>query len=384
VPDDNYLGSVSSVLTQVVNKSTTTITLGSAPSPSNYGQPVTFTAAVVGAGAGTPTGTMTFKLGSTVLGTVSLDATGVGTYTTTAFQLPGGNQVITAVYSGDGVFQGSTAILTQTVNAVASSTTIASSANPASFGAPVTFTATVTSSIPGSAVPTGQVSFILDGSITLGTGVLNSAGIATFTAGSGQLPLGTHTITAQYAGNANYATSSDSLSQAVGSSTSTTGVTAAPAQGVKRRAITFTAHVAAGSGTPTGLVAFKDTTTGWELGTASLDASGNAVLVHFLGGPNGKHTITATYLGDGSYEASAGATTVNVIPNGTRTSVVGLKQFASPAVQGAPITFTATVFDTGAAPAVNPGGTEMCVDTSRTDPITGKPVVLGYAILVAV
>ena len=70
--------STSTALTQTVNPASTTTTLTSSANPSVYGQAVTFTATVTAdsPGAGTPTGTVTFKEGSTILGTATLDASG--------------------------------------------------------------------------------------------------------------------------------------------------------------------------------------------------------------------------------------------------------------------------------------------------------------------
>src|SRR5439155_1247692 len=158
---------------------------------------VTFTATVIAAD-GTPTGTVTFRNGSTNLGTGTLTASGTATLTTTA--LSAGTHSITAVYSGDAIFSTSTsAVLTQTVNPVnnqpgATATAVASSANPAVFGQSVTFTATVTAT---SGTPTGTVTF-LDGSTTLGSAPLTK-GVATLTPPS--LSVGSHTLTAVFSGD---------------------------------------------------------------------------------------------------------------------------------------------------------------------------------------
>lgn len=79
-----------------------------------------------------------------------------------------------------------------------SSTTSNSSQNPSSVGQTVTFTATVTG-----ASPTGTVTF-RDGATVLGTSPL-SGGTATLTTSS--LTLGSHSITAEYGGDANNAAS---------------------------------------------------------------------------------------------------------------------------------------------------------------------------------
>ena len=271
--DDNYLASQSPLLTQVVTKSATTTVVDGAPNPSNYGQSVTFTATIDGPGTGSPTGSVTFMLGSTTLGTAALNASGIATFTTTPFQLAGGqDQIITAVYNGDGNFNGSSNTTSQDVNAAASATSITTSGSPSGFGVPVTFTATVTSTLAGDPrTPAGVVTFILDGTTVLGVGSLNSSGIATFTTTGTQVPIGSHTVTAEYGGNPTYQLSTGSLTQVVNAATTTTNVTAAPATGVALRAITFVAHVGpagSSSSTPTGMVEFRDLTTNNLLGTA--------------------------------------------------------------------------------------------------------------------
>src|SRR5437867_3590260 len=82
-----------------------------------FGQPVTFTATVPATrpGAGTPTGTVTFKDGSSTLGTGTLDSSGQATFVTSTLAV--GSHSITASYGGDASFKGSTSPkFTQTVN----------------------------------------------------------------------------------------------------------------------------------------------------------------------------------------------------------------------------------------------------------------------------
>jgi hypothetical protein len=190
----------------------TTTTVVSSLNPSGFGQAVTLTATVKTQGyKGMPTGTVTFKDGATTLGTGTLNGSGVTTYTTST--LAAGQHSITAVYSGDANNAVSTsAALTETVQS-STTTTLASSANPAASGASVTFTATVAEVAPGTAIPTGTVTF-KDGSTTLGTDTLNGSGVTTFSTST--LTVGSHSITAVYGGDANNLTStSATLSQTV-------------------------------------------------------------------------------------------------------------------------------------------------------------------------
>jgi hypothetical protein len=204
--DTNFIASVSAILTQTVKPATTT-TLSSSLNPSSYGQTVTFTA-TVSATSGTPTGAVTFKDGSTVLGTGTVTS-GKATFTTTT--LSAKIHSITAVYSGDSTFAGSTSsILSQTVNKASTSASVTSSLNPSVFGQSVTFAATVKPAASGT--PTGAVTF-KDGANTLGTGALSS-GKASFSTTA--LAKGSHSITAVYAGDVNFtASTSSALTQAV-------------------------------------------------------------------------------------------------------------------------------------------------------------------------
>ncbi|AZH29610.1 Ig-like domain repeat protein [Paenibacillus sp. M-152] len=102
------------VVTDAVPKKSTTTTVTSTRNPSTVGQSVTIHATVTGP-SGTPTGTLTFKDGDTVLDAVPMTV-GAATYSTTQFMV--GVHPITVTYSGDVQFEGSTsATLHQTVNA---------------------------------------------------------------------------------------------------------------------------------------------------------------------------------------------------------------------------------------------------------------------------
>ncbi len=110
---DNTFEPSSGTVKQRVELSSTTTTLTSSPNPSHHGQAVTLTATVISAFPGTPTGTVTFKNGSTTLGKGTLDA---GTATLTTSKLPVGTLTITATYNGDADAEKSSGTTTQTVD----------------------------------------------------------------------------------------------------------------------------------------------------------------------------------------------------------------------------------------------------------------------------
>jgi hypothetical protein len=118
--DSNFNGSgTASALSQGVNKAASSVTLAPV-APVTKGQPATFTAVVAATapGAGTPGGTVTFKDGSTTLGTGQLGV--VGGKAQASFSTSGlgvGAHTITASYGGDGSFTASTSAgVTQYVN----------------------------------------------------------------------------------------------------------------------------------------------------------------------------------------------------------------------------------------------------------------------------
>ena len=107
--DNNFASSTGSALTVSVALVTTTTTLASTISsvtPVPPGTSATLTATIASNLATTrPTGTVTFAAGTTTLGTVSLNANGTATLTSTT--LPTGTYSIVATYSGDSGFAGS-------------------------------------------------------------------------------------------------------------------------------------------------------------------------------------------------------------------------------------------------------------------------------------
>jgi hypothetical protein len=189
--DANCFGNTSPVLGQDVKLVTTTIKVRSSANPSKFSNSVTFTATVTPA---TSTGTVTFMDGTTTLGVGTLSG-GAATYSTPSLAV--GSHSITAVYGGDTNNAVSSSVaLTHVVNMMPTTIKLISSVNPSTSGQSVILTATVT---PTAA--TGIVTF-MDGTTTIGTGTL-SGGAATYSTSS--FSSGTHSITAVYNLDGNYA-----------------------------------------------------------------------------------------------------------------------------------------------------------------------------------
>jgi hypothetical protein len=313
---------------------------------------VTFTATV--SGPGIPTGLVTLSDGATFLGRATLSGapSGVATASFSTSTLTVGSHTITAVYSGDANVAGSTGTLMQTVGKASSSTRITSSANPSVFGQSVTFTAVVS----GPGTPTGVVIFS-DGSTTVGQATLSPgpiAMIANFTTSS--LAVGSHTITASYAGDSNFLGSTGTLTQTAGMASTTTAINSSANPSAPGQNVTFTAMVS-GPGTPTGLVTFFDGTTLIGRGVLNTASEGRGVASFSTSSlAVGRHTITASYGGESNFLGSAASLTQTVIrpPTGGLPQAAGeagtsttLSSSANPSVCGQNVTFTATVKSSG-------------------------------------
>lgn len=147
-----------------------------------------------------PTGTIVFMNGSTTLNTAML-SNGVATFSTST--LPAGTYSVTAVYSGDTNFNGSTSA---PVTVVVSSTpvpvvTLTTSSAAANSGQSITLTANV-AAFSGSGIPTGMITFqVGDNPLPNGTITL-SGGTASYTTST--LPVGTDQLIGFYSGDANF------------------------------------------------------------------------------------------------------------------------------------------------------------------------------------
>ncbi|MFI1548740.1 beta strand repeat-containing protein, partial [Streptomyces griseofuscus] len=353
--DTDFSGSASSVDTQTVTQAATTTGLTSAPDPSVFGEAKTLTATVtaVPPGAGTPTGTVSFYDGATLLGTGTLIG---GTATLTTSALGVGTHSLIAVYSGDTEFTGSTSpVDVQTVTQSATTTGLTSAPDPSVFGEAKTLTATVAAVPPGAGTPTGTVDFF-DGATLIGTSTV-TGGTATLTTSA--LGVGTHSLTAVYNGDTEFTGSTSPVdTQTVTRSASATALTSAPDPSVFGQAKTLTATVSAvapGVGTPTGTVDFFDGAT--LLGTGTL--SGGVATLTTSGLAVGSHSLTAVYSGDGDFTGSVSPVDIQTVTQAATTTA--LASAPDPSVFGQGKVLTAVV--SAVAPGVGmPSGTVSFFD----------------------
>jgi alpha-tubulin suppressor-like RCC1 family protein len=306
--------------TLVVDRTNTTTTLASSQNPSVLGQSVTLTAVVAGS-AGTPTGGVAFQNGGvTISGCGAQALNGSGQATCTISTLAIGAHSLTAVYSGDTNYNGSTsATVAQVVNRASTTTTLSSSANPSTYSSAVTLTAVVAGS---SGTPTGSVAF-QNGGVTIsgcGAQALNGSGQATCTIST--LAIGAHSLTAVYSGDTNYnGSTSATVAQVVNRASTTTTLSSSANPSAYGSAVTLTAVVAGSSGTPTGSVAFQNggvTISG--CGAQALNGSGQATCVTSALAV-GTHSLTAVYGGDTSYNGSTSEALSQVVNCATAVTV---------------------------------------------------------------
>lgn len=347
--DVNNLPASSNALTEIVNTASSSTTLTTSNATVSFTSPVTLTATVLGNNSSTPTGSVIFKDGPTVIGTVTVSGGGVASLTTSS--LAPGSHSITAAYQGDQDYAASVSpALTETVNKIVTSASVASSANPADAGATVTFTviiAAASSTTPNVAI-TGAVN-LMDGATVVGTGSLAALGTGSATASVSipvsSLAIGSHAISAIYAGDTNYAASTSSaVSEVITLATSGNRLQASATTLVATKPVTLTATLSSNGGTPTGNVTFLDGAT--AIGSGNLVNGIANITTAMLA--VGSHTITAVYGGD----TKNGASTSNAVSITIQaaTTKVGLTPSQSPTSFGQPFTLTAAVSGTGGVP----------------------------------
>jgi hypothetical protein len=215
-------------------------------------------------------GTVTFYDGSTVICVLPSGVPATCPASAGA-GLNAGTHILTATYSGNTYYSGSSGSGTVLVQPDPTACTLTSSLNPSPFGQPVTLTTVATAPY---ATPTGTV-FFYDGGPSIGSAALNGVGVATLTTST--LAAGTHNIASVLAASLNFlGCSTNTVTQvvkAVGITTTTT-LTSSLNPSALGQSITLTATVVAASGQAVGNVNFYDS--GNLLAVVPLNASGVA------------------------------------------------------------------------------------------------------------
>jgi hypothetical protein len=226
-------------------------------------------------------------------------------------------------------------------------TMLVSSLDPSFVGQAVTFTATVSST--SGTPPNGETVTFKNGSAVLGTAPLSGGAASLITS---SFAAGIYTMTASYAGDANFAAStSPGLRQVVNSTTkSVTATTLASSlnPSIYGQNVTWTATVTtAGSVPPMGKVKFI--WNGNSIGSVTLNSSGVATLTK-LNLNADSYPLTAVYAGDANNLGSTSSVLSQVVTQAT--SAATLTSSPNPSTPGQAVTFTATI----TSPTVRPTG----------------------------
>ncbi|MFI5285087.1 MAG: beta strand repeat-containing protein [Candidatus Dormibacteria bacterium] len=306
------------------------------PSPQAYLQPVTYTAAL----PSSATGTVTFRIGATVLCTTTLPA-----LSCTASNAPVGSDTVTASYSGDSNFAPQTT--TTTVTITRATPTFTEAAAPASipYGAQDTLSV---AGLPGGA--TGTVTFTSGGS-TLCTTSLPTLSCQT----AATLAAGLYPVTATYSGDGNYTTAT-----ALGASFTVTQLTTSMTESASPASVPYgtadTLSVAGLPGGATGTVTF--TSGGSTLCVAPLPALSCATATTLT---PGTYPVTAKYSGDINYVATTAAGASFIVTKASTT----ISESAAPASvpYGTSDTLSVSGLAAGATGTVTftSGGSTLCV-----------------------
>ena len=287
--------------TPAASSSTLNLSSGSVTS----GQAVTLTASVTSA-SGTPTGSISFMDGSSLVGTATLSG---GSASYSCSNLATGTHALTAKYAGSTSYAACTsAAATLSVTPApaptpsATNSTLKLSSSSITSGQSVTLTATIASA---SGIPTGTVSF-MDGTALLGSVALTNGSASVSTS---SLATGTHSLTAKYTGSASYAAStSPAVAISVAAAPAPAPTPAATTSSLKLssnsvvsgQTVALTITVTSASGTPTGTVNFMDGTA--LIGSATLSGGSASISTSALA--TGTHSLTAKYTGSTSFAAS--------------------------------------------------------------------------------
>lgn len=307
---------------------------------------------------GAATGTITFKSGTTTLGTAPLASDGIAELQTET--LPGGTNSLTASFPGDASFLANTSTpvsfnVVPAVTTLGLTSDVFSSADIA--GQNLAFNTTLTSDSAGAA-PDGSVTF-KDGTNTLGTvpiigaaasNTMLASGSASFSTAT--LSAGTHTVTASYSGDANYGGSQSANSATftispMGLNMIMTGTsTLTPTNQPVPIAISFLPYESSSLPPPTGTVTL--TYNGTTTAPTTLVNGATTITIPANTLPVGNSTVIGNYGGDQYYQPASAFTFANM--KGSGTIVPNIKVSAPSGIVNYPVAVTVAITGASGSP----------------------------------
>ena len=330
-------------------------------------------------GSVTPTGSVSFisdSPGSFSATRCAVAAVSTGVAGCSVSYTPGvtGDHLITGSYGGDSVHSASSGASTVAVGQRATRTTV--SCAPTGFDQACT--ATVTDNSPGIVVtPVGDVSFTTNSTGTFSSNSCTLSGSGASGVASCQVTytpmlVATHTITGTYSGDTIHRASEGSTSIGFGEDSTTTTITCSPSSVVINQATTCTVTVtdtaSVGATTPMGSAGFTSSGIGSFAGSPctlikQTATSSSCQVTYAPTSGAGTHSITTTYNGDATHNAStssqAFALTVTL-----RTTSTTVSCNPTSVVVNQTTTCTATVADSSSSEGITPTGSVGFVSNS--------------------
>ncbi len=203
-------------------------------------------------------------------------------------------------------------------------TSVASNHNPSVSGQSVVFTATVNDTT-GTYMPTGTVTFTVDGVAQTPVNLSGSGTTATAAlTGNSSLSVGNHTVTAVYNGDSNDGTSvSAALSQVVLATTNTTLTDNGPNPSSVGGAVSFTTTVSGGASISGETVQIEDASNGNAV-VATPTLSGGTASFSISTLTAGTHNLFAVYTADPTHAGSQSSQVSQVVSAGVAPTVTSV------------------------------------------------------------
>ncbi len=318
-------------------RSTTTLNLSQ--TTFKHGTPITLSGTVkASSGGGTPSGEVLINANST--DNIASAALTAGAYSTSTINLPGGNYMITADYSGDITYGTSTSkpvsVTVTTEDSTLTGTTLAISPFfvqlqrrivplPQTFlGYPFWLQFQVAGISGSSDGATGSVK-ISEGGKIIGTYPVDKSGMVLVQCGPQtpcDYPLGTYTFTAEYSGDASFHASSTTLTFTLFKGQLDWFVLASNQSPIAGTLITGTVSLVTSlfgaldpAVPPTGTVTLTRSDTGAILGSGTPDKTGKTAIP--FNAPAGTYELLAQWTGDANYDAGTQTITEQIITRNT-------------------------------------------------------------------
>jgi hypothetical protein len=346
--DSTYSGSTATGVNISVAKTITTTTITPYTTTPALGSPLPITVYVnpSAINTATPTGMVTVSVDGVAAIAQPLVSGNPATASVTLPALSPGAHTLTALFSGDGYYATSTsAAITVTVPKVSTTLVVTPSTTAPSGGASLGVSATITPTQTYTTLPTGTVSFTLDGvSVSSAAVVSGSPASASATLTATSLTPGSHVLAGVYSGDTIYGTSTAaSTTITVPKSPTTTTVNPSTLTPTAGGSMTVTVDVTSSNpatAMPSGTVTLTED--GITVGTGTLAAGSPSVATITLNVVSaGSHVLAATYSGDTYYTTSNSSTVPIVAAKGA--SVTGLAALPVTLTAGSTETLTATV-----------------------------------------